>query len=40
EIMLMPVEEVRQRLLNNEIRQSLHACCLFYAFHKLDSLGR
>lgn len=40
EIQLMPVEEARQRLLNNEFKQALHATCLFYAFNKLDSLRK
>jgi ADP-ribose pyrophosphatase len=37
DIILMPVEEVRQLLLNNEIEQALHTSCLLYAFQKLDS---
>lgn len=37
-IKFFPLKEVRQMLLRNEIKQSLHATCLFYAFHKLDSL--
>lgn len=38
EIKLVPLEEARQLLMNNEIKQALHATCMFYAFHKLDSL--
>jgi ADP-ribose pyrophosphatase len=37
-IKLFPLEEVRRMLLRNEIKQSLHATCMFYAFNKLDSL--
>ncbi|MBK8610632.1 MAG: NUDIX hydrolase [Chitinophagaceae bacterium] len=39
EINLFPVEEVRVMLMNNEIKQALHATCLFYAFQKLDSVS-
>jgi 8-oxo-dGTP pyrophosphatase MutT (NUDIX family) len=35
-IHLKPVEEVRQMLLNNDIVQSMHALCMFYAFQYLD----
>ncbi len=37
EIAYYPVEEVRRMLMQNEIRQSLHAACLFYAFEKIGS---
>lgn len=37
-IKLFPLEEARQMLLRNEIKQSLHATCMFYAFNKFDSL--
>ncbi|MEP7109792.1 MAG: NUDIX hydrolase [Ferruginibacter sp.] len=37
ELLLLPVEELRAMLIRNEIVQSLHACCLLYAFQKLDS---
>jgi ADP-ribose pyrophosphatase len=36
EVLLMPVEEVRAMLKRNEIPQALHACCMMYAFQKLD----
>lgn len=35
EVVLLPVSEVRKLLLDNQIVQSLHATCLFYAFMKL-----
>ncbi len=38
EIKLFPLETVREMLMNNEIKQALHAVCMFYAFSKLDSL--
>ena len=38
EIILYPLQEVRQMLERNEFKQALHATCLFYAFNKLDSL--
>jgi 8-oxo-dGTP pyrophosphatase MutT (NUDIX family) len=38
EIKLFPLEEVRQMLMNNEIKQALHASCLFYGFGKPDAL--
>jgi ADP-ribose pyrophosphatase len=37
EICYFPLEEARRMLLQNEIRQSLHAACMFYAFEKLGS---
>lgn len=37
-IKLVPVETVRQMLMNNEIKQALHVSCLFYAFNKFDNL--
>jgi len=37
EIILVPLEEARRMLLQNEIKQALHAGCMFYAFNKLDS---
>lgn len=38
EILLYPVDEVREMLMKNEFKQALHATCLFYAFHELDRL--
>jgi 8-oxo-dGTP pyrophosphatase MutT (NUDIX family) len=38
EVKLYPLETVKEMLLKNEIKQALHATCLFYAFSKLDSL--
>ncbi len=35
EMILLPLEEVKRMLLNNEFDQALHACCLFYAIEKL-----
>ncbi|RYG40112.1 MAG: NUDIX hydrolase, partial [Chitinophagaceae bacterium] len=32
EVMLIPLEEVKIKLLHGEFRQSLHALCLFYGF--------
>ena len=37
EIILKPIEEVRSMLLHNEMKQSLHAVCMFHAF---DFLAR
>lgn len=37
EIKYFSLEEVRQMLLQNEIKQALHNACLFYAFLKIDS---
>lgn len=37
-VKLLPLETVRQMLLNNKIKQALHVSCLFYAFKKLESL--
>lgn len=37
DVLLMPVEEVRVKLLHGEFRQSLHALCLFYGFNHLDN---
>ncbi|MBS1742894.1 MAG: NUDIX hydrolase [Bacteroidetes bacterium] len=35
EIIVQPLEEVRQMLLRHEIKQSMHALCLFYGFEFL-----
>lgn len=37
EVLLVPLEEVRAMLMNNEIVQALHVSCLLYAFQKLDA---
>lgn len=37
EIKFFSLEEVRQLLHQNEIKQALHATCLFYGFEKLDA---
>jgi len=39
DIMLKPIEEVKQMLSNSEFIQSMHALCLFYGFEKLKELG-
>jgi ADP-ribose diphosphatase len=36
DIILLPLEHVREMLQNNEITQALHAICIYYAFHELD----
>jgi ADP-ribose pyrophosphatase len=36
EIILKPLEEVKQLLMDNKIVQSLHALCLFYGFNFLE----
>lgn len=38
EIILKPIEEVRLMLHHNEIKQSMHALCMFYAFEFMKSL--
>ena len=35
EVKLFSIEEVRQMLEQNEIKQALHAACIFYALEKL-----
>ncbi|MEO8770533.1 MAG: NUDIX hydrolase [Ferruginibacter sp.] len=37
EIILKPLEEVRAMLMRNEIKQSMHALCMFYGFEFLSS---
>ena len=37
EIRLFSLEQVRQMLQQNEIKQALHAACMFYAFERIDS---
>lgn len=39
EILLLPVEQVREMLNRNEFVQALHTSCLLYAFQKLDELA-
>jgi ADP-ribose pyrophosphatase len=36
EIISLSLEKARELLRNNEIKQSLHAACMFYAFEKLE----
>ncbi|MEO6549901.1 MAG: NUDIX hydrolase [Ferruginibacter sp.] len=40
EIMMVPLEEVHEMLMRNEILQALHVSCLYYAFEKLDAAAR
>jgi 8-oxo-dGTP pyrophosphatase MutT (NUDIX family) len=37
ELLTMPLEKFRAMLQNNEIVQSLHMACAFYAFQKIDA---
>ena len=37
EIIVMPLEKVKELLHKNEIVQALHTCCLFYAFRELGT---
>ncbi len=37
EIVLKPLEEVRSMLMHHEIKQSMHALCMFYAFEFLKA---
>jgi ADP-ribose pyrophosphatase len=36
EVILLPVEQVREMFKRNEFDQALHVSCMFYAFQKLD----
>ena len=36
EILFKPIQEVKDMLLRNEIKQSMHALCHFYAFEFLE----
>ncbi len=36
ETLLVPLEEVKRMLANNEFVQALHVSCLYYALNKLD----
>ncbi|HMJ48507.1 MAG TPA: NUDIX hydrolase, partial [Ferruginibacter sp.] len=38
EIILKSIDEVRLMLQHNEIKQSMHALCLFYGFSYLESV--
>jgi len=38
EIILYSLEEVKQMLMNSEIKQAMHSTTLFYGFHKLETL--
>jgi 8-oxo-dGTP pyrophosphatase MutT (NUDIX family) len=38
EIILKPMDEVKLMLQHNEIKQSMHALCLFYGFSYLESI--
>ncbi|MBC7886685.1 MAG: NUDIX hydrolase [Ferruginibacter sp.] len=40
EVLQIPLEDVHAMLAGNEIVQALHVSCLFYAFQKLDAMGR
>ncbi|MEO6406985.1 MAG: NUDIX hydrolase [Ferruginibacter sp.] len=37
EIILKPLHEVKTMLMHNEIKQSMHALCLFYGFNYLET---
>ena len=37
EVVLVPLDELRRMLRDNEIVQALHVCCLMYALQKLDA---
>lgn len=39
EILLKPLQDVRTMLLHNEIKQSMHALCMFHAFDFLEKRG-
>jgi len=36
QLKLMPIEKVKSLLLQSEIKQSMHALCIFYALQKLQ----
>ena len=38
EVLILPIEEVKQLLRENRIVQSLHSTCIFYALTKLELL--
>ena len=38
EIILMPIEELIELVLNNKIEQSLHMTCIFYALKKMGKV--
>ena len=37
EVQLLPIEEVRRMMQQNEFPQALHVCCMMYAFQQLDN---
>ena len=39
EIILKPIEEAMAMLMHNEIKQSMHALCMFYAFEFMKKNG-
>jgi len=38
EIVTMPLEQVKTLFLENKIKQSLHANCIFYALRKMGKI--
>ncbi len=38
ELILKPLDEVKTMLMHNEIKQSMHALCLFYGFNYLETM--
>ena len=40
EIILKPIEEIKAMLLHNEIKQSMHALCMFHAFEFMRSIEK
>lgn len=38
ELILKPLDEVKTMLMHNEIKQSMHALCLFYGFNHLETI--
>jgi ADP-ribose pyrophosphatase len=39
EMELVPVDDLKQLLIDNKIEQSMHATCIFYALLKMGKLG-
>jgi hypothetical protein len=40
EVVLVPLAELKQMLLQNKFLQALHTCCIFYALQKLEAQSR
>ncbi len=40
EVLLIPLNELKEMFLQNKFVQALHTCCIFYALQKLEAMNK